>query len=101
MRQLRGADAECQGAHAAVRAGVTVAANDQATGQAQPQLRSHHVYNALSRLVDVEQANAGGARFFAQGLQEVATDLRGADTAWRAGDGMVWCGKGQMRAVHR
>ena len=59
MRQLARADAEGQRAHAAVRAGVAVAAHDQAAGQAQPQLRPHHVHDALAGLADVEQADAG------------------------------------------
>ena len=100
VRQLARADAEGQRPHAAVRAGVAVAADDEAAGQAQAELRPHHVHDALAGLVDVEEADARLPRLGAQRFEQLRADLGGADAAPRAGDGVVGGGERQVRAVH-
>ena len=100
VRQFRGADAEGQGAEATVCAGVTVAAHDQTPRQAQAKLRPHHVHDALSGLVDVEQADAGSARLLAQGLEQLTADGGGANPARSTGDGMVRRREGKLRTVN-
>ncbi len=100
VRQLARSDAEGERPHAAVRAGVAVAADDERAGQAQPQLRPHHVHDALSGLVDVEEADAGLARLGAQRHEQLGADLRGAGSPRSAGDGVVGGGERQVRAHH-
>ncbi len=60
MRQLARPDTERQRAEAAMGAGMTIPANDQATGKAQAKLGPHDVNDALAGLVDIEHLDAAG-----------------------------------------
>ena len=61
MHQLGRADAEGQRAHAAVRGGVAVAADQGRAGQGQALLGTDDVDDALAVLAEVEQLDAVGA----------------------------------------
>ena len=56
--ELRRADAEGERAHAAMGAGVAVAADQRRAGQRQAQLGADDVDDAVAVLADVEQADA-------------------------------------------
>jgi len=81
-------------------AGMAVAADDQRTGQAQAELGTHHVHDALTGFADVEQADVGVLGLGAQRGEQLGADGGGAGPARRAGDGVVGRGKGQLRAAH-
>jgi uncharacterized NAD-dependent epimerase/dehydratase family protein len=55
---LAGADAERDRAERAVRRGVRVAAHDRHAGLGQPELRAHHVDDALLRVAERVQPDA-------------------------------------------
>ena len=72
MHQLRGADAKSERTHAAMGAGVAVAADQRRAGQGERQLRADDVHDAVAILAEVEQADAvlgrGGAHVADQRL---------------------------------
>ena len=72
MGNFGGADAEGQGAHRAMRGGVTVAANDGHARPAQALLRPDHMQDALTRIVDAEMRDAGARRFIGECLRHRA-----------------------------
>ena len=79
-----------------MRAGVAVAADDQATRQAQTQLRADDVNDALPGLVDIEHLDLAGRGFGPQRRQQFLPDLDRAGAAMRGRDGMVRRRKGQL-----
>ena len=95
------ADAKRQRAKRAVRARVTVAANDRHARLRQTKLWSNHVHDALFRRVNVEQLNA---KLFAVASQRF--DLIGRDcigdrqTAIRRRHVVIDRAKRQIRTAH-
>ena len=102
MHQLRGADAEGERAHAAMGAGVAVAADQGRAGQGERQLGPDDVHDAVAVLAEVEQADAvlgrGGAHVADQRLAG-RKGLLGA--ARRRRDGMVGRAVDQPRLGRR
>jgi hypothetical protein len=76
MLHLRGADAERQGAERAMGGGMGISTHQGHTGQGRPLLRTHHMHDALARIVHAEEGD----------LKLVAVLLQGADL--QAGDGV-------------
>src|ERR1700753_545286 len=101
MRQLAGAYSEGKRAEPAMCAGVTVAANDQAAGQAQAEFRPDDMDDALARLFDIEHGNAAGRCLDPQPFQKLQSGLAGAGTSARRGNRMVRCRKRQFRVMDR
>ena len=102
VHDLARADAERERAHAAVRAGVAVAADQQRAGQRQAQLRPDHVHDALAGLAEVEQAHAGSLGIGAHAVEALRQGRVGLGRA--AGEGrydMVEGCKRQLRIVDR
>ena len=101
MRKLARADAEGERAEAAMRAGVAVAADDQAAGQAQAEFRTDDMDDALAGLVDIEHLDAAGRRFRPQRRQQLLPDLDRAGAPVRGRNRMVGRRKGQLGIVDR
>ena len=99
MGQFAGADAEGQRAEAAMGAGMAVAADDQAAGQAQAQFGPDDMDDALPGLVDIEQLDAARGGLDPQRRQQFQPDLAGAGAPRRRRDRVVGRRKGQFRAV--
>ena len=100
MGEFAGADAEGQRAEAAMGAGMAVAADDQAAGKAQAQLRPDDMDDALAGLVDIEQLDAARRGLDPQRRQQFLADLAGARPSVRGRDRMVRGRKGQFRIVN-
>jgi hypothetical protein len=62
MGDLGGADAERQRTERTVGGGVTVAADDDHAGLAQPLLGTDHVHDPLPAIAQAEQRHPGGLR---------------------------------------
>src|SRR5258705_293586 len=75
MRQLARPDTEGQRAQPAMRAGVAVAADDQATGKAEAKFGSDDMDNALPGLVDIEHLDASGRRLGPQAREQFLSYL--------------------------
>ena len=58
-----------------MRAGMTVAADDQAAGKTKAEFGSDDMDDALTRLVDIEHHNAAGRSFDPQSRQQFLPDL--------------------------
>src|ERR1700738_1312394 len=69
MREFAGADPEGQCAQSTMRAGMAVAANDQAAGKAEAKFGPDDVDDALTGLVDIEHRNSAGRSFHPQRRQ--------------------------------
>src|SRR5215469_1103075 len=89
MCQLTRSDPEGQRTEASMSTGVAVAADDQATRQAQTELRPDDMNNSLPRLVDIEHLDAAGCRLDAKSSKQLLPDLDGARPPPRRRDGMV------------
>jgi len=88
MRQLARPDTEGQRAQPAMRAGVAVAADDQATGKAEAKLGSDDMDNALPGLVDIEHLDASGRRLGPQAREQFLSYLARAGPTARRRDGV-------------
>src|SRR5450631_4284976 len=78
---------------------MAVAANDDASWQAQSEFGPDDMYDALAGLIDIEQANAAGRGFQSERRQQLLPDLAGPGAAMRGGNGMVRGRKGQFGIV--
>ena len=101
MHDLAAPHPECERAQAAMRAGVAVAAHDEAAGLRQAEFRAHHVHDPLAILPDVVNANAGARGFFAQAPQQRRRRRIGlVGAAGDGGDAVIGRRGGQLRIAH-
>jgi hypothetical protein len=100
MGKLARSNPERERTQPAMGAGVAIAANDQAAGKTQAQLRPDNVDDTLSRLIDVEHPDAGGRSFDPERGQQLLPDLAGASSAACRGDGVVGRRECQFRIVN-
>ncbi len=101
MDHLGGADAEGDGAHAAVGAGVAVAAHQQGARQGNALLRSHDMDDALAGLAEIEQLYAPALGLVAHVIEPLRVGLQrfvGASGLGR--DDVVERGKGEIGIAH-
>ena len=102
MDHLGGADAEGDGAHAAVGAGVAVAAHQQGAGQGDALLGPDDVDDALAGLAQVEQLYAPALGLGAHVVQALGVGLqRVVGAAGLGRDDMVEGGEGEIGIAHR
>ena len=101
MDHLGGADAEGERAHAAMGAGVAVAAHEQGAGQGEALLGSDDMDDALAGLAEIEQPDAGRRGLGPQARQQLQSDLAGAGPSARRRNRMVRRREGQFRIMHR
>ena len=101
MGQLARSDAEGQRAQPAMGAGMAVAADDQATGQAEAEFGSDDMDDALAGLVDIEHLDAAGRGFDPQRRQQLLPDLDGAGAAMRGRNRVVRRREGQFGIMNR
>ena len=76
MDDLGGADAEGDRAHAAMGAGVAVAAHQQGAGQRDAQLGPDHVHDALAGLAEIEQPHAPALGLVAHVIEALRIGLQ-------------------------
>ncbi len=79
--------------------GMTIAAYDQATRQAQTKFRPYDVNDTLPRLVDIEHLDAAGGCFHAQGRQQFLPNLDRARASARRRNRVVGRCECQFRIV--
>src|SRR6266436_4472334 len=85
-----GADAESQRAERAVRGSVAIAADKGLAGLSDAEFRANDVHDALILAIHVEEANAGLAAVFLEGVKlELGIVIEDRQRAVRGGDGMV------------
>src|ERR1700751_238716 len=72
-----------------MRAGMAVAAHDQATGKAQAKFRSDDMNDALPGLIDVEELDAAGRRFLPECREQLLADLDGPGPPVRGRNRMI------------
>ena len=97
---LRGADAERQGAHGAVGGGVAVAADDGHAGKRQPLLRSDDVHDALARVFDGDVGHGEVGDILLKGFElQDAVRLR-PHAPRRSRHIVVGHGDGRVRPAH-
>ena len=84
-----------------MRAGMAVAADDQAAGKAEAEFGPDDMDDALTGLVDIEHRDAAGRGFDPQGRQQLLPDLDGAGPPARRRNGVVRRRESQFRIVHR
>ena len=101
MRQLARSDTEGQRAQPAMRAGVAVAADDQATRKAEAEFGPDDMDDALTGLVDIEHRDPAGRGFDPQGRQQFLPDLDGAGPPARRRNGVVRRRECQFRVMDR
>src|ERR1700688_532389 len=77
MRQLARSDTEGQRAQPAMRTGVAVATDDQATRKAEAEFGPDDMDDALTGFVDIEHRNPAGRGFDPQRRQQLLPDLDG------------------------
>jgi hypothetical protein len=82
-----------------MRAGVAVAADDQATGKAEAKFGSDDMDNALPGLVDIEHLDASGRRLGPQAREQFLSYLARAGPTARRRDGVVRRREGQFRIM--
>src|SRR5882724_12654046 len=100
MLDFAGADAESQGTERAVRRSVAVTANNRLAGLRDAELRADDVHDALVLAVHVEEANAGFAAVFFEGVElELGVVIEDGQSAVGGGDGMVHHGEGEIGAA--
>jgi hypothetical protein len=101
VRELAGADAEGERAEPAMGAGVAIAADDQAAGEAEAELGADDMDDALPRLVEVEQPDVAGRRLGPQRRQQIPPGLDRAGPPGRGRNRMIGRGEGQFGIVDR
>jgi hypothetical protein len=102
MDHLGGADAEGDGAHAAMRAGVAVAAHQQGAGQGNALLGPDDVDDALAGLTEIEELDAPALGFAAHVVQPLRIRFqRVVGAAGLGRDDMVEGGEGEVGVAHR
>src|SRR5437016_479833 len=85
-----GANAKSQSAEGAVRGGVAVAANNGLARLRDAELRANDVHDALILAAHVEEAEAGFAAVFLQGIElKLSVVVEDGQSAVSGGDGMV------------
>src|SRR6266478_1668042 len=95
-----GADAERQRAERSVSGRVAVTANNRLPGLRDAEFRADDVYDALILAVHVEEANAGFAAVFFEGVElELGVVIEDGQSAVGGGDGMVHHGEGEIGAA--
>ena len=101
MGELAGADAEGERAEPAMGAGMAVAADDQAAGQAEAELGTDDMDDALPGLVEVEQLDVAGRCLGPQRRQQLPAGLDRAGTPGRRRNRMIGRRKSQLGIVDR
>ena len=101
MDHLGGADAEGDGAHAAMGAGVAVAAHQQGARQGDALLRSHDMDDALAGLAEIEQFYAPALGLVAHVIEPRRIGFqRLVRTAGLGRDDVVEGGEGEIGIAH-
>ena len=95
-----GADAERQRAERAVRGSVAIAADNGLAGLGDAEFRADDVDDALILAVHVEEAHAGLAAVFFEGIElELGVVIEDGQGTVGGGDGMVHYGEREIRAA--
>src|SRR3546814_498293 len=98
MKHFGGTDAECERSHSTVRTRMTITTNDQRTRERDPKFGADHVYDPLTWLSKVVEANAGCPGIDAHGPKTGCQGrIRLGSTAWLGRHHMVEGGEGQAR----
>ena len=101
MDHLGGADAEGDGAHAAMGAGVAVAAHQQGAGQGDALLGPHDMDDALAGLAEIEQLDAPALGLVAHVIEPLRVGLQRLVRAAGLGrDDVVEGGEGEIGIAH-
>ena len=95
-----GTDAESESAEGAVRGGMRVAADDGLAWLSDAEFRADDVDDALILAVHVEEANAGFAAIFFEGVElKLGVLIENGEGAVGGGDGVVHDGEGEIGAA--